>query len=172
MDNSVSVREATLEDAEALRHYVSEIFAERLPTLFEHSVVPTIEDERVFIANCSDSENSVLLLAELDHKIVGVLDFHGYDHPQRCHSGALGMSVSPGYRGRGIGTELLKYLFDWASSHSITRIELEVLGNNHGAIRLYERLGFEHEGARRRAVVLGDGHLDLIQMAKLEKASG
>ncbi len=52
----------------------------------------------------------------------------------------LGVAMLPEYRGRGIGTALIKYLFD-AARGTYPAISLSVSPNNP-AMRLYERLGF------------------------------
>jgi ribosomal protein S18 acetylase RimI-like enzyme len=45
-------------------------------------------------------------------------------------------------------------------------VELEVLSNNSGAVKLYRRMGFVEEGRKVGAVRLDAGEVDLIQMAK------
>ena len=48
--------------------------------------------------------------------------------------------IEPGYRGRGLATEF----FEWLKSESCAmRLRLEVEDYNKGAMRLYERMGFE-----------------------------
>jgi len=49
----------------------------------------------------------------------------------------------------------------------MTRIELEVLASNPKAIRLYEKLGFVHEGVKRRARHLDGAWDDNVLMALL-----
>jgi ribosomal protein S18 acetylase RimI-like enzyme len=44
--------------------------------------------------------------------------------------------------------------------------ERDVFATNDGAIRLYERLGFEREGRRRGAIRIGDGFIDMLEMVK------
>jgi RimJ/RimL family protein N-acetyltransferase len=160
------IRQAVEADAEALQHYAADLFAERLPTVLQHVKPPTVEEERAFLARCIQAPASVVLVAEVDGALVGMLDFHGYRHPQRQHAGVLGMSVAEGWRGQGLGTALLEALFRWAPRHGIARIELEVLANNPGAIRLYERLGFHHEGRQQGAVAVDGTLVDLLLMAR------
>ena len=82
------------------------------------------------------------------------------------HCGEFGVSVARAFRGRGVGSALLERLLAWArASAQIERVELGVFANNTGAIRLYERLGFEVEGVRRGAIRLGDERIDLLLMA-------
>ncbi len=167
MSSDPVIREALEADAKELQRYTAEVLAERLPTVLGFAKPPTVEEERKFLGRCIQSPNSVVLIAELDGELVGMLDFHGHMEPQWRHAGVFGMSTAKSRRGQGIGTALIEALLRWAPSHGVTRIELEVLGNNLGAIRLYECLGFEHEGCRRGAIVVAEKSVDVILMAKL-----
>lgn len=53
-----------------------------------------------------------------------------------------GISVAAGARGGGVGTQLLSRLKDFAAREGYRTIRLDVIDSNHGARRLYERLGF------------------------------
>lgn len=77
------------------------------------------------------------------------------------------MGVDEAYRGKGIGSELLKKVEHFAREHHMHRIELEVFESNIGAIRLYERTGFHHEGRRKEAVRTAAGYEDILWMGKL-----
>lgn len=49
----------------------------------------------------------------------------------------------------------------------LARVELEVVADNPAAVHLYESLGFEREGLKRRAFLV-DGRLaDLVVMGRL-----
>lgn len=163
----ILVRPAVETDAPRLQRYVAELFSERLPVLFIRDGAPSIEQERGFIRQMSESPRSVLLVAEVAGEIVGMADFHGHPEPQRAHSGEFGMSTAQQWRGRGVGTRLLERLLEWAREQHMERVELRVFSNNTGAIRLYERFGFVTEGRQVNAVRLADGYVDIIFMAKL-----
>lgn len=53
------------------------------------------------------------------------------------------LAVSPAARGLGIGTRLMDRAEDKARAHGKGTMSLGVIGENAGAIRLYERLGFK-----------------------------
>lgn len=166
MTERVRVRRAVEADAPRLQRYVAELFGEKLPVLFVRDRVPSVDDERRYIEEMTQSERSLLLVAEVDGDIVGMLDFHGHKEPQRAHAGELGISTAKGWRGRGVGTKLLGHLLEWAAARDFRRIELRVFSNNEGAIRLYERFGFVVEGRQVEAVKVGDGFVDIVYMAK------
>jgi len=53
------------------------------------------------------------------------------------------MYTLPNYRGKGINPMLVNYLKDWCRSKGVMNLALEVYHNNPGAIRAYEKVGFE-----------------------------
>jgi len=53
------------------------------------------------------------------------------------------MYVEPNYRGRGINRLLIEQLTNWARKQNILEIRLRVYTDNEGAIRAYEKVGFE-----------------------------
>ena len=68
--------------------------------------------------------------------------------------GELGCCLAPAARGRGIATEALAALTDWAFAElGLGRVQVFVAPENVAALSLAERAGFRHEGVLR--VVLG-----------------
>jgi [ribosomal protein S18]-alanine N-acetyltransferase len=61
----------------------------------------------------------------------------------------MNVAVANAYRRRGIASALLERLFDVTATDPKRGYTLEVRVSNTGAIRLYERLGFEARGVRR-----------------------
>ena len=82
-----------------------------------------------------------------------------------AHCGQLGMGVLPAWRGRGIGRRLLQACIDKAWAKGLTRIELEARADNHAAIALYRRLGFQHEALKLRAMRFDGVYHDAVQMS-------
>ncbi|MWV44289.1 GNAT family N-acetyltransferase [Paenibacillus sp. HJL G12] len=66
--------------------------------------------------------------------------FVGVDVPELC------MALSRSYRGQGIGTSLMKALFEELSHNGYARVSLSVDPNNAAAVKLYQRFGFEEVG--------------------------
>ena len=61
----------------------------------------------------------------------------------------MNIAVTPSYRRRGIATTLLERLLEVTAGDPRRGHTLEVRVSNVGAIRLYERLGFQSRGIRR-----------------------
>lgn len=108
------------------------------------------------------------IVACLEDKIVGHLLIEPEEGILRRHSASFSLCVMPPYQGRGIGNALMRTLlvvcYDiWA----LERIGLMVFTDNHQAVRLYKKFGFETEGLCRR-FSLRDGVLsDVYLMARL-----
>ncbi|MFO7653609.1 MAG: GNAT family protein [Candidatus Krumholzibacteriia bacterium] len=166
MTDGIRIRTARMNDVPALLHYAHAMFSERLPTLFDVDPLPDLRAEEAFVRPYVERPGWVLFLALEGRRVVGLLSFKRHDHPQLCHGGELGISLLDGWRGRGVGTRLLQAVEEWAPRHQLRRLELQVFENNTGAIRLYERLGYEHEGRRRGAVKVQGRYLDILLMVK------
>jgi ribosomal protein S18 acetylase RimI-like enzyme len=54
------------------------------------------------------------------------------------------VAVQPGYRGQGIGEQMLALVEHIALERGACKLTLEVLSGNAGAVRLYERVGFAY----------------------------
>jgi ribosomal protein S18 acetylase RimI-like enzyme len=63
-------------------------------------------------------------------------------------AGLFSMWVDPAERGHGLGGRLIDAVVDWARGAGYGAIGLGVTTTNHGAIALYERLGFVDSGER------------------------
>lgn len=163
---ALTVRDASLQDAAALQAYAIRLFAERLPGIYRRDD-PTLEEEQAFIRDHTEPDGSAMLVAEENGRIVGLLGFRARTLPQERHVGMFHLSVAAEARGCGVGTALITTLVERAPALGIRRIEVEAFAVNEGALRLYERLGFEREGARREAVVVDGRPVDVIMLARL-----
>jgi putative acetyltransferase len=109
------------------------------------------------------------LVAERDGELVGSLGLHPVtQRVRRHHVAILGLSVVRAAQRSGVGLALMTAALDYADRWTpIRRIELTVYSDNAGAIALYRRCGFEHEGTHR-AYALRDGvYVDSHTMARL-----
>ena len=72
---------------------------------------------------------------------------------QRANSGALriySLAVSPDFRGKQYAQQLMQKAAQQAKELGKDRLYLEVSEHNHGAIQLYQKMGFELTGIRPR----------------------
>lgn len=61
----------------------------------------------------------------------------------------LGYAVAEATRGRGVATQALRLLTDWAFAEGILRAELIISPDNEGSKRVAERAGYVYEGLLR-----------------------
>lgn len=110
----------------------------------------------------------VLLLAEIGGRIVGSAGLYPAAQLRRRHAAHVGISVAPEARRQGVGSALMRALCDYADNWGhILRLELTVFVDNEGAIELYRRFDFRHEGTHC-AYALRDGvYVDVHAMARL-----
>ena len=164
----VKIREAKPSDGRKLNQYIRSIFDES-----KHLITRADEfrtgpfKQRMWIAKKQVNPVEICFVASTDSQIVGSLDSWTDRRRRVAHATCFSMSVSPDWRGRGVGRSLLATFVDWVRKHpSLTRIELHVHSDNAAAIKLYESCGFEREGVRRGAVKYEDGRIvdDIIMV--------
>jgi RimJ/RimL family protein N-acetyltransferase len=101
----------------------------------------------------------VFAIRKLDRdELLGMVELDGIVWSQRV--GWLSIAIGdPAQRGQGTGYEALRLLLRFAFDElNLRRVQLTVFSYNEPAIRLYEKLGFRHEGTFR-AFVQRDGAL-------------
>jgi RimJ/RimL family protein N-acetyltransferase len=114
----------------------------------------------------------LLVLAEVEGRLAGLAGLEGSRLQRFAHGVTLGMDVGREFWRLGIGRALLESLLRWADSHGVVRVALEVVETNTPAIRLYESLGFEHEGRLRARRKRGDVYLDNYMMSRVRSGPG
>jgi RimJ/RimL family protein N-acetyltransferase len=166
----LTIREAQEADAPAILDYLRELTSEpALQILLSHvqALSFMLASEQEFIRQHA-AANGLLLLALSGPRVVGTLDLMGGSRPETAHAVTLGISIATDWRDRGVGRALMTRALAWArATDGISRIELEVFSDNARAIHLYESLGFEFEGRRRRAFIKDGVAIDSMVMALL-----
>jgi RimJ/RimL family protein N-acetyltransferase len=78
--------------------------------------------------------------------------------------------VAPGFRGRGIGEEMMRAALGVAFGQlGMHRVELGVFDVNPRAIACYERVGFRHDGVRRESFKVSEGYWTEVIMSILAR---
>jgi len=98
-------------------------------------------------------------IIEVEGRPVGVLIVLRGDDPEYPTT-VMHIFLSTDFRGRRIGEEAMALAIRHEFSEGITRITLDPNVKNHGAIRAYERLGFERIGTLRDYQVRPGGTLE------------
>lgn len=163
---TLNIRESKKEDASIILDYIRKVGAETDNLTFGEGGFEISEDEEAgFIEAISTSDNQLMICAFVEGELVGQLVFRGGSRPRIQHSGEFGITVLKEYWGIGVGTELIKYMFEWVKEKQIVRkINLRVRSDNHSAIGLYRKLGFVTEGIITREFVINSKFYDSIHM--------
>jgi len=75
----------------------------------------------------------------------------------------VGLSLLPGFRGKGLGIDVVRVLCRYAFvTLGLHRVQLETLADNDAMIRTAERVGFRLEGRNREAAWVNGGFADEV----------
>ena len=146
---AVILRPAVAADFEAIARLGDEVNGlhhDRHPAVF------TPRGDRVahaafWRARWHDGEH--FIVAEQGGAVVGFVCGSVVDEKQTALVNAMrllragSVAVSAASRGQGIGTRLMQALADWGREQGAVELRLNVWDFNRGAMRLYERLGYE-----------------------------
>jgi len=105
----------------------------------------------------SNLENRIILIAQDQNRIVGHLKISIGTSPRFREMGDLFIYLNQAYQNVGLGAALMSEGIASARERHLHRIELTVVADNHRAIRLYEKVGFQREGLKRENYLGEDG---------------
>lgn len=129
-------------------------------------ITMTIDQEELYLQNMIENPRAVMIAAYVGGDIVGVAGVHPVATVEKYrHRCEYGISVSKSHWGRGIGFALTQCILEAAKNMGYEQIEIEVVSENHTAVALYEKCGFERYGSRPYSFKERDGHyatLDLM----------
>ena len=165
---TVLIRSGAPSDAAAILKHCREVMAESEFTMTcPDELSLTEEQEEAWIQSHLDHPGHLLVVAEMEGRLVGELNFSCGHRRRIAHTGEFGMSVAKEDRDAGIGRALLATLIDWAKHHdSIEKVNLKVHATNDRAIALYRKMGFVEEGRAVRELKYESGqYVDALLMA-------
>ncbi|CAM3597803.1 putative N-acetyltransferase [Pseudomonas reidholzensis] len=149
-DRVVSIRKGICNDLAAVigfAHELNSIHHRERPDIFV-GVARDADAARDYWLPLLESEQDVVLIAEIDSRPVGFVSAHlaTTSNPlihaiQTCRIGSI--CVLDGYRGQGIGQALMGAARGWAIGKGAEDLKLAVWAFNTAAIRMYEEFGLE-----------------------------
>ena len=159
---SIIVREANEEDGKLIESLVNSVASEKRFIVPERSRKDWDEAIKEI-----KSRKSLIIVAQIDGKIVGMAHLVRGKFEKNGHVGSLGISILKGFRRMGIGTAMMEYIIDWANQQDgLEKISLTVFSTNKGAIDLYHKSGFMIEGVSKKQYKIEGKYIDDMIMAK------
>ncbi len=156
----IQIRAITLDDVENFHKALDDVARER--RFLRLTEAPPLASTGDFVAGNIEHGNPQLVVID-DGRIVGWCDICRNSYHAARHVGSLGMGLVASHRGRGIGFSLITAAIA-AAQPKFGRIELDVYETNLPAIALYEKVGFEHEGRRKKAIEIEGHYVDVLTM--------
>jgi len=127
------------------------------PDAFDQTVQDAEDKGLAPMAELVDSAaagRDLVLVTETRGGLDGLVVVSRSRRPRSQHRARLwGMWVAPEARGRGVGGALLDGAIEWCQEQGVEMVDLWVVTDHLGAIRVYERAGFRicgttHDGMR------------------------
>lgn len=158
--DEVRLRSATILDAQKIND-TFEIIAKNSPYILitpESVQKRLIQNTEKWINDTNDNPNAILVLAEVNSRIIGIADFEPRKGIKCSHRGQLGVMLVPEFRGHGLGFLMMKFLTEQlATTPDILSVELNVMSPNIHAYNIYCKLGFKETGRTYHGYKLLDG---------------
>jgi len=159
---TITIRDASEDDAMVIKNIVNSVASEK------YNVVPerSREDWDEAIREIK-SRNGLVIVAQVNGKIVGMAHLVGGKFEKNKHVGFLGILILKEFRRFGVGTVMMNYIMEWANKQrELKKISLTVFSTNKAAISLYRKFGFKIEGISRKQYKIEEKYIDEITMGK------
>lgn len=161
----IPIRKADIKDASEILEFTDRVGEET--EYLSHGpgeLGLALRDQQKLIDRSIKIGNWLILIAEMNEQIVGILNFRSGTCPRITHTGIFGVSVLKAHWGSGIGRGLVESLVEWARTAKIRKINLKVRPDNTRAMDMYRKLGFVEEGKITREFYINGNYYDNILM--------
>lgn len=155
---------ATPGDIEAICAIHNQGIADRIATL--DTTVRAADDTRRWLEE--RGPRHPVIVAEVDGTVVGWASLNRFN-PRAAYDNVADFSVyiERGWRGKGIGRQLLDRLIGIARSIGFHKMVLAAMTYNSAGIALYSRAGFSHVGVYHEQGQLDGQWVDVVIMEKI-----
>jgi RimJ/RimL family protein N-acetyltransferase len=164
-----TIRTLRPEDAPSVARHIGEYEVSRYLLMVPYPY--SIEDAEGWIARVSTETPETDFGIAIDNEIVGVigLKIDTATVPGIApHAAEIGYWLGRSVWGRGIASEAVAALTEWAFSElRLTRLQAGVFAPNAASARVLEKAGYEYEGRLRARYFRNDEHYDGLLYARL-----
>ena len=141
----MKIRSAKIDDCDAITSLYKQLYDTE--KAFDDNLINEyiIDDKQLKrIRKKINSRKEIFLVAEMDQKIVGVIDGYIIDsiHYKEKVSFLEHLCVDKKYREKRIATELIQEFSNKSKEKGATYVKLYAFEKNSNAIKLYNKLGF------------------------------
>lgn len=145
----IVIRYPQISDVQVMLDYINALSREETYVAMQ-GVQKTLEEEQKFLEQelkLISEHKALLLLAFNDDTLIGIANLQ-MGKEALGHVAGLGISVESTYRGKGIGSLLMKNLLEEAEKtiHQLRIVTLQAFGVNESGIALYKKFGFQTYG--------------------------
>lgn len=102
----------------------------------------TEESEKVYLRNCLEDENALMIVCIVDGKLAGNCQIVFQRSIKTKHRATVMIALLEEYWGLGIGSAMFAEMEAAARSLGTAQLELEMVEGNERALRLYRKMGF------------------------------
>jgi ribosomal protein S18 acetylase RimI-like enzyme len=160
----IFLRPVKISDEPLLKDFFYALSEESLHRRFM-SMKISMPHERLqdFVAIDFSQDIVILALITPDEHREEVVGIGQYSADEETHTADVAFAVRDDYQGRGVGTELLKYLTYLAKKRGLLGFRADVLADNWRMLRLFEKMGFDIQkrldaGAYELKMMFKDSH--------------
>lgn len=136
------VRKAELKDTKEANNLLTMLIRDEKqydPSINENCVISRFYEDMIL------NDSNILLVAEIDNKIIGYLYGYIVDNGNTYLdkvSKLDALYITKEYRKNKIATKLINEFKSWSLKNGVKYIEVQVLNDNINAINLYKKEGF------------------------------
>ncbi|MBR7796523.1 MAG: GNAT family N-acetyltransferase [Bacillota bacterium] len=165
----IKLRKMTIEDTDLYHQWRNDI--DVMQTTSPNLDIYTFEETKSFvrevILHSSTSKSYIITVKDSGETPIGVISLIQIDNVN--HNAECIIDIgNKDYWGKGYGKEAMQLLLNYAFSEmNLHRLSLRVFSFNLKAIKLYEKLGFFHEGRSRQFLYRNGKWHDLLHMGML-----
>ena len=163
----ITYREAEKSDAAALLTHLRCVGSETDNLSFDGDTFAISEEKEArFIEKFKNSKSDVMFVAVDGDKVVGNAIVERNRVSRYNHRAEISITVLKDFWGRGIGSQLMEMMIEFAQTIGIEILYLEARADNQRAVNLYTKYGFEAIGRYKNFFKIGNSYFDAILMNK------
>lgn len=152
------IREIQVKDAAETVEYLKTVMGESdFLYSYPEEITMSAEEEAKMIKGFNESDNTLMLVVEMDRRLIANGMITRLTKKKMCHRGNVAVSVLKEFWNLGIGKKLLICLEKQAKEWNLSQIELDYFSGNERGRALYEKIGFIQVGETPNAFILKDG---------------